>query len=66
MLHAVRVDESANHGIVEARFQVIKTKGGAIIVPTVAEAVELADMGAIGNCRTACIQNLVIAPCNTS
>ena len=52
--------------IIESGFEIIQTKGGAIIVPTVAEAVEVSDVRGVGDLCTRCVKDLMIAPSNTS
>ena len=52
--------------IIESGFEIVKTDFGAVIVPTIAEAVEVSDVRGVGNLCTRYVKDLMIAPSNIS
>ena len=62
-MYAVAVEESANFGVIIPCLQEIEACFYVVVVATITERVEVADIVLVGNFIAICVNNLVVAPC---
>ena len=58
----VNRDESSDFGVVVTALQKIEIRLGIVVIATVPEGIQVADVVGVGNLGSACIENLTIAP----
>ena len=59
----VNRDESSDFGVVVTALQVVQLGFGIVVIATVAEGIQVADVVGVGNLGSAGIENFTIAPC---